>query len=518
MFTQHTGLTTYKYCIPNVDHATVDCERLQPNVDVSVTDISELYLVSSFNHYLQKEIIYDNFLVKFKSDQDLSSISLEEVSITYDALVAVDKFGSDNDARYYNIINWAQQSLTIFPSHYHPCNERLDVTQDCLHVRPEQTWSKSGINCLLSAALQNLSESQIKTSYANFCCTLDQWLSQCIISYSSMQSLPDCITTVCNDCPFDWTSFSWQYLLYKFVLRPDFSYLPNSTYQHQYALLWTRLIEKTKREVDGILLNFLSRCLQQIANERQTNNSPKPFAYSTLYYPQNPYSSSLPCISWSDVRQSQLLHPFSTYESITLRTESGFGSTTGRTIWPASFLMSEFILYNSTLFKNRRCLELGSGIGLVGVIAARCNPSLLVLTDGDYSAIDNLNHNLEINGCYKGKNRDSTSNVQAHHLDWEFPSEKQLDGWSPDIILSCDTIYLPEHHVALANLVKRTLQRTPGSVCYFSQVERTTDVFEAYEQTFRSIGLRIDEVDFKTIPRWLFYERNRIRLQCITLQ
>ena len=46
---------------------------------------------------------------------------------------------------------------------------------------------------------------------------------------------------------------------------------------------------------------------------------------------------------------------------------------------------------------GKRCLELGSGAGLLGIIMARLGARSL-LTDGCAAAVKNCEHNLRING------------------------------------------------------------------------------------------------------------------------
>ena len=51
---------------------------------------------------------------------------------------------------------------------------------------------------------------------------------------------------------------------------------------------------------------------------------------------------------------------------------------------------------------GKRCLELGSGAGLLGVALARLEVRELVLTDGDQTTLGNLRHNLRLNGVCEG--------------------------------------------------------------------------------------------------------------------
>lgn len=51
---------------------------------------------------------------------------------------------------------------------------------------------------------------------------------------------------------------------------------------------------------------------------------------------------------------------------------------------------------------GKRCVELGSGAGLLGVALARLEVRELLLTDGDHTTLGNLRHNLRLNGVCEG--------------------------------------------------------------------------------------------------------------------
>ena len=71
---------------------------------------------------------------------------------------------------------------------------------------------------------------------------------------------------------------------------------------------------------------------------------------------------------------------------------------TGCHEWEAGFYLSEYILNHAKYFAGKRCLELGSGVGLVGIILARIGASEIWCTDGDTDAVQNCLQNFELNG------------------------------------------------------------------------------------------------------------------------
>ncbi|XP_047254013.1 uncharacterized protein LOC107845320 isoform X6 [Capsicum annuum] len=75
---------------------------------------------------------------------------------------------------------------------------------------------------------------------------------------------------------------------------------------------------------------------------------------------------------------------------------------TGCSIWPSSLFLSEFVLSFPEVFSSKSCLEVGSGVGLVGVCLAQAN-------------------------CSK---------VQCLHLPWASATENELRELMPDIMRS----------------------------------------------------------------------------------
>ncbi|KAK6124090.1 hypothetical protein DH2020_042175 [Rehmannia glutinosa] len=120
---------------------------------------------------------------------------------------------------------------------------------------------------------------------------------------------------------------------------------------------------------------------------------------------------------------------------------------TGCSIWPSSLFLSEFILSFPELFANKCCIEVGSGVGLVGICLSHVKASKVILSDGDFSTLANMKVNLELNHLRTGNQTSGNvlhqDMVQCVCLPWESASEDDLRGFSPDIILGADVIYDP---------------------------------------------------------------------------
>ncbi|CAN4125025.1 unnamed protein product [Withania somnifera] len=129
---------------------------------------------------------------------------------------------------------------------------------------------------------------------------------------------------------------------------------------------------------------------------------------------------------------------------------------TGCSIWPSGLFLSEFILSFPEVFSEKSCLEVGSGVGLVGVCLAQANCSKVILTDGDLATLANMKFNLDLNqlatdllGHTQKTNTDT--NIHCLHLPWESATENELCEFLPDIVLAADVIYDP---LCLPSLVR----------------------------------------------------------------
>jgi predicted nicotinamide N-methyase len=96
-------------------------------------------------------------------------------------------------------------------------------------------------------------------------------------------------------------------------------------------------------------------------------------------------------------------------------------------IWPSAIALSEYIAENKSEFKGKKILELGCGLGLVGITATA--------SGGDVLFTDNDPYALRFTGINFRRNFEVAAAVQI--LDWRNPGKSE----SFDIILAADILY-----------------------------------------------------------------------------
>jgi hypothetical protein len=140
--------------------------------------------------------------------------------------------------------------------------------------------------------------------------------------------------------------------------------------------------------------------------------------------------------------------------------------------------------------------------------------------------------------------------VHVANLDWcSVDRSRLLQRARPDVIIACDTIYLPELHQALGEVVVEGLQfaaattaaaatstsssssssahspresgafaALPSPCAYFAQMNRNPDTFTHYLSTFAEVGLHVESRPMSHLPARFAYDREAIEFHRFTLQ
>lgn len=120
--------------------------------------------------------------------------------------------------------------------------------------------------------------------------------------------------------------------------------------------------------------------------------------------------------------------------------------TTGLSAWPAAWALAEFGAEHKELFSGKKILELGSGLGVGGLmLAALTRPAEITLTDVHADVLDLLDKNAaaltRLTGCA----------TRVAELDW--CSTDAVDSY--DVVVGADLLYDPAVFVDLVKLLKK---------------------------------------------------------------
>ena len=137
--------------------------------------------------------------------------------------------------------------------------------------------------------------------------------------------------------------------------------------------------------------------------------------------------------------------------------------------WEASWVLADF-LGGLPTEPGKRFLEIGCGLGLVGVVAASFGHKI-VMTEHNPDAIQFARANAELNHC---------SDVEVIDLDWNCPS---LYGQF-DYVVGSEVVYHDQDFEPLRNLFERFL-KPEGEVILCEGIRKTSlDFFKEMQRHF----------------------------------
>lgn len=179
---------------------------------------------------------------------------------------------------------------------------------------------------------------------------------------------------------------------------------------------------------------------------------------------------------------------------IKLRGHAEINNSTGLSIWLGSELLSQYITLHHDLLYNKNVLELGSGLGLCGIVSYLvCGAKSVCLTDGDVNVLHNLRYNVEMNiqkedevhvGLLGMEDKDRPINevqvvlnedsirknpISCPQLIWG----KNLDQFQrqygkPNVILAADCIYMTQSVEPLWQTISELLSTDDDAVVIYT--------------------------------------------------
>jgi len=139
---------------------------------------------------------------------------------------------------------------------------------------------------------------------------------------------------------------------------------------------------------------------------------------------------------------------------------------TGTTVWDAALVLADYLFAHRQVVQGKTVLELGSGTGACGLVAAAVGAVSVCLTDLPY-LIPLLEENIRLNSFLLW-----TSSVRATALTWGAPLPSCMltaGACAPDVILCADLIYRPEHVDVLLDTLIRVMG--PHTKIWWAQEE-----------------------------------------------
>ncbi|XP_051988106.1 protein-lysine N-methyltransferase EEF2KMT [Xyrauchen texanus] len=165
--------------------------------------------------------------------------------------------------------------------------------------------------------------------------------------------------------------------------------------------------------------------------------------------------------------------------------------TTGLVTWEAALYLAEWALENTHIFKNKTVLELGSGVGLTGIVTCRSSSlNKYIFSDCHQAVLQRLKNNIA--NCLTNGDSNSTS-VCVEELVWENVPEEQLQRIQANTIIAADVVYDPEIIAGLVRLLTRLLtcnfQESHPDV-YIASTIRNLQTYDCFKKELEKAGLQ----------------------------
>ena len=205
------------------------------------------------------------------------------------------------------------------------------------------------------------------------------------------------------------------------------------------------------------------------------------------------------------------------------RLHSNQQEISGRQVWCGSVLLCKYMLTNPSIVRDKRILELGSGTGIVGMLASKLvsdSAKCVCLTDGDTVAVGLLMQNLS-----NLDNRVDRSICNGRHLLWGCGTEEEkqrnasFEQWCKekwpnlpwnsdeegddvkfDLILAGDVLYKPFLPTLFFSTVNRYLSR--DGELYLCHIPRNHVYHKLVVDAATQAGFSVEklQVDIKELP------------------
>ena len=178
--------------------------------------------------------------------------------------------------------------------------------------------------------------------------------------------------------------------------------------------------------------------------------------------------------------------------------------TTGLGIWAASIVLARWAVdLGAARLGGRVVCELGAGCGVPGLAAAlHCAPRRVILGDLNARALDNLRHNVALNGFGARPPAESahadgtTPTVEIMPIEWEDPSTwpRAVDGADDgaahvDVILGADLVYQASAVEPFVRAVSGMLR--PGGECFYAGPESGRDGLAEVVSRMEAAGVEL---------------------------
>ncbi|XP_028675298.1 methyltransferase-like protein 23 [Erpetoichthys calabaricus] len=136
-------------------------------------------------------------------------------------------------------------------------------------------------------------------------------------------------------------------------------------------------------------------------------------------------------------------------------------------VWPCAVVLAQYVWYHKEHVIGKGILEIGAGVGLPGVVAAKCGAKVILSDSARFPAcLENSQRSCEANGL---------SDVVVLGITWGQVSPELLDLPQLDIVLGSDVFFEPEDFEDVMMTIYFLLKKNPKAQFWATYQERSSD-------------------------------------------
>uniref|UniRef100_A0A3Q2PX93 Methyltransferase 23, arginine n=1 Tax=Fundulus heteroclitus TaxID=8078 RepID=A0A3Q2PX93_FUNHE len=159
--------------------------------------------------------------------------------------------------------------------------------------------------------------------------------------------------------------------------------------------------------------------------------------------------------------------PRSPQESLSVCIPEVLDPQYGMYVWPSAVVLAQYVWFHREQLRGRAVLELGAGVSLPGVVAARCGADVILSDDANKPAcLENCRRSCAANGL---------QDVSVRGLSWGEVSPDLLLLPRRDVVLGSDVFYDPEDFEDVLVTFVCLLRKNPEAQFWTTYQVRSAD-------------------------------------------
>ncbi|KAF9429999.1 Protein fam86a, partial [Podila epigama] len=144
--------------------------------------------------------------------------------------------------------------------------------------------------------------------------------------------------------------------------------------------------------------------------------------------------------------------------------------SSGTTGLRTCFWLAEYLIAHPDVLSGKNVVDIGCGVGFLGIACAMLGAKKVVLTDGNTNVLTMARNNIGYNNVLCP----TTTSL----LDWEFFTEEQIASLEAEVLILSDLTYDPTNITPLVSVLKAILVK--GVSAYMSSAIRNPQTFHDF--------------------------------------